>query len=110
MKGETRSRARGGGGDAPLNPPPRVVIADEQPTVRSSARRLLDQDGFAVCGECSDAEGVVELALRERPDLCLIGTLIAGGGIRATARIATALPETAVVILSSSEDGVDLVD
>jgi len=50
---------------------PRVVIADEQPTVRASVRRLLERDGFAVCREASDADGAVEAALRERPDICL---------------------------------------
>jgi len=88
---------------------PRVVIADEQPTVRASVRRLLERDGFAVCREASDADGAVEAALRERPDICLIGLLMPGNGIRATKRIATALPETAVVILSASESRDHLV-
>jgi DNA-binding NarL/FixJ family response regulator len=82
---------------------PRVVIADEQPTMRAAARRILERDGFTVCGEAADTDGAVEAALRERPDLCLIGIPIPGNGIRATARIATALPDTAVVILAASE-------
>jgi DNA-binding NarL/FixJ family response regulator len=82
---------------------PRVVIADEHPTMRSSARRLLERDGFTVCGEAADADGAVEAAFRERPDLCLIGMPIPGDGMWATARIATALPQTAVVILTASE-------
>jgi DNA-binding NarL/FixJ family response regulator len=82
---------------------PRVVIADEHPTMMASARRLLERDGFTVCGEAADADGAVEAAFRERPDLCLIGMPIPGGGMWATARIATALPQTAVVILSASE-------
>jgi DNA-binding NarL/FixJ family response regulator len=83
---------------------PRVVIADEHPTTRASARRLLERDGFTVCGEAADADGAVEAAFRERPDLCLIGMPIPGGGMWATARIATALPQTAVVILTASEN------
>jgi DNA-binding NarL/FixJ family response regulator len=89
---------------------PRALIADEQPTMRASARRLLRQDGFVVCAEAADADGAVEAALRERPDICLIGALIPGSGIRATKRITTALPETAVVILTASENRVDLVE
>jgi DNA-binding NarL/FixJ family response regulator len=89
---------------------PRVVIADEQPTMRVSARRLLERDGFTVCGEASDADAAVAAALRERPDLCLIGMPIRGGGVWATAQIATALPQTSVVILTASESRVDLVD
>jgi DNA-binding NarL/FixJ family response regulator len=89
---------------------PRVVIADEQPTMRVSVRRLLERDGFEVCGEASDADAAVEEALRERPDICLIGVVMPGSGIRATRRIAPALPETAVVILTASENRDDLVD
>jgi DNA-binding NarL/FixJ family response regulator len=88
---------------------PRVVIADEQPTIRAAVRRLLERDGFEVCGEADDAEAAVEEALRARPDICLIGVVMPGSGIRATRRIATALPETAVVILTASESRDDLV-
>jgi DNA-binding NarL/FixJ family response regulator len=89
---------------------PRVLIADKQPTMRAAVRRLLEQDGFDVCGEASDAGAAVELALRERPDICLLGVVMPGSGIRATRRIATELPETAVVILTASERHDHLVD
>jgi DNA-binding NarL/FixJ family response regulator len=88
---------------------PRVVIADEQPTIRAAVRRLLARDGFEVCGEAAEAEAAVEAALRERPDICLIGVVMPGSGIRATRRIATARPETAVVILTASESRAHLV-
>lgn len=89
---------------------PRVVIADEQPTMRVSVRRLLERDGFTVCAEASDADAAVAAALRESPDLCLIGMPIRGGGLWATAQIATALPRTSVVILTASEGRVDLLE
>jgi DNA-binding NarL/FixJ family response regulator len=77
--------------------------------LRASVRRVLERDGFEVCGEASDAEAALEAAIRERPDICLIGVVMPGSGIRATRRIATALPETAVVILTASESRDDLV-
>ena len=89
---------------------PRAVIADDQPIMRASARRLLEQDGFTVCGEASDADGTVEAAFREGPDLCLIGVPIPGDAIWATSRIATALPQTAVVLLTAAESRADLID
>src|SRR5262245_13090862 len=92
-----------------MTPAPRVVIADEQPTMRASTRRLLEHDGFAVCGEAIDADGAVEVAFWERPDLCLIGVPIPGDVNWATSRIATALPGTAVVLLTDSESRADLV-
>jgi DNA-binding NarL/FixJ family response regulator len=82
---------------------PRLLIADKHPTMRAGVKRLLEQDGFDICAEASDAEAAVEAALRERPDICLIGVVMPGSGIRATRRIATELPETAIVILTASE-------
>ena len=93
-----------------MTPAPRVAIADEQPTMRASARRLLERDGFAVCGEATDADGAVEVAFRARPDLCLIGVPIPGDVTWATSRIATALPRTPVVLLSASARPADLVE
>jgi DNA-binding NarL/FixJ family response regulator len=89
---------------------PSAVIADDQPIMRASARRLLEQDGFTVCGEAYDADGAVEASFREGPDLCLIAVPIPGDVIWATSRIATALPQTAVVLLTASESRADLVD
>src|SRR6266508_3211892 len=89
---------------------PRVVIADEQPTMRVSATRLLERDGFTVCGEAADADAAIAVAFRESPDLCLIGMPIRGGGMQATAQIATALPQTSVVILTASESRADLLE
>jgi DNA-binding NarL/FixJ family response regulator len=89
---------------------PRAVIADDQPIMRASARRLLEQDGFTVCGEASDADGAVEAAFREAPDICLLGVPIPGDVILATSQIATSLPQTAVVLLTASESRADLVD
>jgi DNA-binding NarL/FixJ family response regulator len=88
---------------------PRVVIADEQPTMRAGVGRLLERDGFEVCGEAADAEAAVEAALRERPDICLISVPAPRSERRATRQIATALPETAIVILTASESRDDLV-
>jgi DNA-binding NarL/FixJ family response regulator len=82
---------------------PRVLIADDHPAVRSMVGRALERGGFTVCVEESDAEAAVNAALRKRPDICLIGLRLPGGGIRATGRITTELPETPVVVLSDSE-------
>jgi DNA-binding NarL/FixJ family response regulator len=77
--------------------------------MRASLRRLLERDGFEVCVEAFDAEAAVEQALRERPDICLISVLAPPSGRRATRQIASALPETAIVILTASERRDDLV-
>jgi DNA-binding NarL/FixJ family response regulator len=52
---------------------PRVVLAEEHPTLRAAVKDVLEADGFIVCGEAEDAEEGLRLVLRERPDACLVG-------------------------------------
>jgi DNA-binding NarL/FixJ family response regulator len=81
-----------------------VLIADDQPTFRRSVRAVLEGDGFDVCAEAGDTAGAVAAARRERPDICLLAVLQPGGGLRAAAAITHALPDTAVVMLTASND------
>ena len=51
----------------------RVLIADDQPQVRSALRLLLKQEpGVAVVGEAENVEEALELATARRPDLVLL--------------------------------------
>ena len=51
----------------------RVLIADDQPQVRSALRLLLmHEQGVRVVGEAGDAEQALELAAAQRPDLVLL--------------------------------------
>jgi DNA-binding NarL/FixJ family response regulator len=85
----------------------RVLVADDEPPVRAGVRLALERVGVAVCGEADDAGGALRAALRERPDACLVDEDIAGGGAALTSEIAARLPETAVIVISSSptDDG-----
>ena len=50
-----------------------VLIADDQPQVRSALRLLLGHEpGMTVVGEADDVERTLELAARQRPDLVLL--------------------------------------
>jgi DNA-binding NarL/FixJ family response regulator len=75
-----------------------------------SVRRLLEANDFEVVAEASDAEGGIEAALREAPDLCLVEVEIPGGGITVTRQITRRLRETTVVMLTASSDRDDLID
>jgi DNA-binding NarL/FixJ family response regulator len=86
----------------------RVVIADDHPPTRAGVRAALERAGFDICGEAATAQGAIELALRERPDVCLLDIHMPGGGIAAAAAISAALPATAVVALTVSQDDEDL--
>lgn len=88
----------------------RVVIADDHARLRARVREALVADGCVVCGEAATAGQAVEQCLRERPDVALLDIHMPGNGIRAAHEITTALPETAVVMLSQSEEEQDLFD
>jgi len=81
-----------------------VLVADDHLGLRTGTRIALEDGGFAVCAEAADGPGAGEAALRERPDVCLIDVVMPGGGIEAAARIAAALPDTAIVMLTVSDD------
>jgi DNA-binding NarL/FixJ family response regulator len=86
----------------------RVLVADGHLPTRTGIRLLLERSGFEVCAEAEDADAAVAAALRERPELCLVGADLPGGGFRATARITAQVSVTDVVVLAGAadEDGV----
>lgn len=50
----------------------RVLIADDQPMVRSGLRMILESQGVEVVAEASDGREAVRLARQVRPDVCLL--------------------------------------
>ena len=49
-----------------------VLIVDDHPSFRASARTLLEAEGYDVVGEAENGESAVAAALRLRPDLVLL--------------------------------------
>jgi len=88
----------------------RVLIADEQAATRAGIRAVLEDEGFTICSEATNAQGAVETAVRERPHIALLDVDIPGSGIAAAEQIATRVPETAVVMLTASTVDADLFD
>lgn len=86
-----------------------VLIADDHPPTRAGVRLSLEKEGrFQVCGEVATASAAVDAARRLRPDVALLDIRMPGDGISAAREIATASPETAVVMLTVSRDDSDL--
>ncbi|WP_410607713.1 response regulator [Amycolatopsis sp. lyj-109] len=83
----------------------RVLLADDQPLIRSGFRALLDvEDDIEVVAEAGDGGEAVRLALAHRPDIALVDVQMPGvDGIEATRRIAAdpALAAVHVVILTN---------
>lgn len=64
-----------GNGAAPCDDQPMpvtVVIVDDHPSFRASARALLELEGFEVVGEAADGKSGLEIAKRLRPELVLL--------------------------------------
>ena len=89
----------------------RVLLADDHRSARAGVRAILEEeDDFLVCAEAGDADGAIEAALAQRPDLCLLDVNMPGSGIRAAEKISEALPDTIVVMLTVSGHDSDLFD
>jgi two-component system, NarL family, nitrate/nitrite response regulator NarL len=93
-----------------MTPAPRVLIADDHPPTRAGVRIALERDGFEVCAEAWTAEGAVEAAVRENPDVCLLDINMPGGGASAASTITARLPHTVVLMLTVSREGEDLLE
>ena len=86
--------------------PVTVVIVDDHPSFRTSARTLLELEGFDVVGEAADGESAVELATRLRPELVLLDVALPDtNGFDVAERLAGGPSK---VILTSSREQRDL--
>ena len=92
--------------DAVSPPLIRVVLADDHPVVRQGLGALINSlDGFEVVGQAADGEAAVRETQLTRPDVVIMDISMPGlSGIEATQRIRTAVPSTAVLVLTMHDD------
>lgn len=82
---------------------PKLLIADDDPVIRSTLSMALDQR-FEIVAVAADGEDAVRRAADEAPDAALLDVnMPGGGGLRAVRGIAEASPGTAMVLLSGDE-------
>jgi DNA-binding NarL/FixJ family response regulator len=79
-----------------------VLIAAERLPTRVGLRLALEPE--ARCTEAADAESAVSAAVRDRPDVCLLGLDRSGQGLRVVNEIAKRVPSAAVILLASEPD------
>jgi DNA-binding NarL/FixJ family response regulator len=84
-----------------------VLIVDDHPSFRASARTLLEAEGFDVVGEAENGETAVEAARELHPDLVLLDVQLPGIDGFTVADQLRKLEDPPVVILTSSRDGAD---
>jgi DNA-binding NarL/FixJ family response regulator len=87
--------------------PTRVLIVDDHPSFRASARVLLESEGYEVIGEAESGEEAVAAARDLRPDVVLLDVNLPGiDGLEVSSRV-TAEPGGPTVVLTSSREGSD---
>ena len=85
----------------------RVLIVDDHPSFRASARRLLAAEGFDVVGEAEDGASALAEAARLLPELVLLDVQLPDiDGFEVASRLTHGGGGPAVV-LTSSRDGSD---
>ena len=84
----------------------KLLIADDHGIVRGGLRLLLDrQPDMEVVAEASDGVEAVQVALRERPDICVLDVSMPRmTGLQAARQIRAHLPRTQVLALSMHDD------
>lgn len=87
-----------------MHDPIRVMLVDDHPLVRDGIKALLDSSGMVVAGEASDGAEAAELAMQVQPDVVLMDVRMPRiDGLEATRQLKAAMPEVAVIIVTSFE-------
>jgi DNA-binding NarL/FixJ family response regulator len=84
-----------------------ILIVDDHPSFRATARLALEMAGFVVVGFATDGESGVSETLRLRPDVVLLDIGLPDmDGFEVAARLREE-GSTAAIVLASSRDGSD---
>jgi DNA-binding NarL/FixJ family response regulator len=88
-----------------------VLIVDDHPSFRASARRMLEADGYQVVGEAEDGAAAVVAVQRLRPELVLLDVRLPDiDGFEVAKSLLETNARPPQVVLTSSHDSTDMVD
>ena len=86
-----------------------VLIVDDHPSFRASARRMLEADGYEVVGEAEDAGAALAAAQWLQPELVLLDVRLPDtDGFEVARRLLDADGHVPKIVLISSHDSSDL--
>jgi DNA-binding NarL/FixJ family response regulator len=81
-----------------------VLIVDDHPSFRASARRMLEADGYEVIGEAADGTSALDVARELTPDVVLLDVRLPDvEGFRVAERLAVNGRGPAIVLTSSRD-------
>lgn len=90
-----------------------VLIVDDHPSFRASARRMLEADGYEVVGEAADGASAIDAVRELQPDAVLLDIRLPDvDGFEVAERLAANGAAPAIVLTSSrdrSDFGYELV-
>jgi len=85
-----------------------VLIVDDHPSFRATARMLLEVEGYDVVGEARDGAEAIERAGALAPDVVLLDVNLPDiDGFEVSSRLTAAPDDAPVVVLVSSRDSSD---
>jgi DNA-binding NarL/FixJ family response regulator len=85
-----------------------VLIVDDHPSFRATARALLEAEGFAVVGEATTGGEALAKAAELAPEVVLLDVQLPDlDGFEVAARLAAANGSAPLVVLVSSRDASD---
>lgn len=85
-----------------------VLIVDDHPSFRASARMLLEAEGYEVVGEAPDGAGAIDATAQLHPEVVLLDVgLPDADGLDVAAQLVALGPLSPAVVLVSSRDPAD---
>ena len=85
-----------------------LLIVDDHPSFRATARALLSEDGFDIVGEAEDGASALAAAQRLQPDVVLLDVQLPDmNGFQVAAELYKQNGNGPQVVLTSSRDAAD---